>query len=239
MTRLRDSGRYAHCVATILLVGGQHPYATSQIPFSAHSLSTNVSPARDTTPAITWSDSIEATESAGIRASAGMVSRIGSELHVRLVNGRTMIFRDDTTAGLRYALPRYVGYIKSLRVHVIHRIPYEGTGAYVIVHDSTGDTTMVFGMPVPSPDGRRFALTSMSDYGGFDPNLIEVWRMIDGKPKNEFSYEPEDWQPSDPVWRNSVTLDFIKNSGSDPGKPYLKTAGRLMRAGAKWSFVAP
>lgn len=197
-----------------------------------------VSQAPDTAAGpITWSDSVDATERTSIRATGGKVWRTGSELHIRLVGGRIIMFRDDTTAGLRYALPRYAGYLKSLRAHVIHRVPYEGTGTYLIVNDSAGDTTMVFGMPVPSPDGTRFALTSMSDFGGFDPNLIEVWRMIDGRPKNEFSFESEDWQPSDPVWRNSVTIDFIKNSGSDPSKPYVRTAGRLIRAGTKWSFA--
>ena len=55
----------------------------------------------------------------------------------------------------------------------------------------TGDSTIVFGMPVASPDGKRFTLTSMAEAAGYDPSMIEVWRMIGRKPEREFSFDTE------------------------------------------------
>jgi len=142
---------------------------------------------------------------------------------------------------------RYASYLKGIHSHVVHMVPYEGSGWYVILDDSTGDSTTVADMPIPSPDGTRFALTSMPDEG--KDGAIEVWRMeslncskllpkcvVERKPEKEFSYDLENahWLPSDAVWRDSVTIDFIKNSGDDPDKPFIKTPGRLTRTETTW-----
>ncbi|HMI48787.1 MAG TPA: hypothetical protein VK481_08965 [Gemmatimonadaceae bacterium] len=187
----------------------------------------------DSNPPLSWSDSIQAAEAASIRAADGKVSRTGPELRVHLLDGRTAVFEDDTTEGGQFALFRYEGYLKALHSHVIHRVPYEGNGAYWILDDSSGDSTLVFGMPVPSPDGTRFALTSQAGNADYDPRLLEVWRMVDRKPEKEFSYEGDDvpWDPSDAVWRDSVTIDFVKNLNMEP---YTRTPGRLTRVGTEW-----
>lgn len=185
------------------------------------------------------SDSITAVEAAAIRAAEGKVLRAGSELRIQLLNGRTAVFEDDTTEGSQFALPRYAGYLKAIHSHVVHRIPYEGSGAYFVINDSTGDSTIVFGMPVVSPDGTRFVFTSMAGEADYDPALIEVWRMVAGRPEKEFSYDSgvdDPWDPSDAVWRDSITIDFVKNSRL---APYPTTAGRLIRTGTTWAMSEP
>jgi hypothetical protein len=190
----------------------------------------------DTSRPMTWSDTIQAIEVAEIRKAGGNVSRSRSELRIALLDGHTAVFKDDTTPGSRFSLPRYAGYLKAIRSHVVHRLPYEGDGIYLVINDSTGDSTIVDAMPVPSPDGRRFALTSMEGEAGYDRGLIEVWKIVAGRPEREFSYdtESEPWEPSDAVWRDSVTIDFMKNSHSDPSKPYVQTPARLTRNGTTW-----
>jgi len=194
------------------------------------------SPATAPKPPMTWSDSIEATEVAGIRAAEGRVSRIGRELRIQLLNGRTLVFKDDTTRLSVLPARRYVGYLKAIHSHIIHLVPYEGTGRYLMVDDSTGDTTTVSGLPVPSPDGTRFVLTSMAGQEDTDASVIEVWQMVNRKPEIEFWHDTnkEPWEPSDAVWRDSVTIDFVKNSHSDPSQPYVKTRARLTRADTTW-----
>src|SRR6266550_4400324 len=196
-------------------------------------------PVIEAKPPLTWSDSIEATEVAGIRAAEGRVSRIGRELRIKLLNGRTLVFKDDTAKLSVLPARRYEGYLKVIHSHVIHLVPYEGTGRYLIVDDSTGDSTTVSGSPVPSPDGRRFVLTSMAGEEDTDASVIEVWRMVNRKPEIEFWHDTEKelWEPSDAVWRDSVTIDFIKNSHSDPSEPYVKTRGRLTRSDTTWVFA--
>ncbi len=180
-------------------------------------------------------------EAAAILTVEGRVSRVGSQLEIRLLNGRSAVLRDDTTGGLKFALPRYAGYLKAIHAHSIHQIQYEGYGIYLLLDDSTGDSTILSGKPVVSPDGKRFVVTSIGDVEGNNPSLIEVWRMVGRTPETEFSLETEHepWEPSDPVWRDSVTVDFIKNTSSSPADPYVKTPGRLVRIGENWSLVEP
>jgi hypothetical protein len=182
------------------------------------------------------SDSIAAVEAAAIRAAEGKVLRAGSELRIQLLDGRTAVLKDDTTEGSQFALPRYAGYLKAIHSHVVHRIPYEGSGAYFVINDSTGDSTIVFGMPVVSHDSTRFVFTSMAGEADYDPPLIEVWRMVAGRPEKEFSYDSgvdDPWDPSDAVWRDPTTIDFVKNSRL---APYPTTPGRLIWTGTTWAM---
>jgi hypothetical protein len=193
----------------------------------------------DTTPKKAAMQPIDSEEVVAFRTASGKASRVCGELRIQLLNGRTAVFRDDTTAGPKFGLLRYAGYQKTIHSHVIHRYPYEGTGAFLVVDDSTGESRIVFGMPVASPDGPRFVLTSMEDEMRIDPGLIEIWHVVGRKPEKEFFYSTEDspWQPSHPVWVDSVTIDFIENSHSSPGEPYVETPGRVVKSGTTWALV--
>lgn len=180
---------------------------------------------------------LDTAEKRALLTSEGKASRLSGGLHIQLLNRATLTFKDETSPHFR--LPRYAGYLKTIRSHVVHGIPIEGSGYYLIVDDSTGDSTIVYSLPIPSPDGKRFVVMSMVDAGaGYDPGLIEVWRMVGRKPEKEFFFATEDqpWQPSDPVWRDSVTVDFMKNVFIDFNSPYNKTPGRLVRSGTNWIF---
>jgi hypothetical protein len=180
----------------------------------------------------------DTAELAAVRAD-GKVSRAGSELRIKLLSGRTATYLDDTTAGLKFFLPRYDGYLKTIHSHLIHILQYEGSGAYIVVDDSTGDSTIVFGKPVGSPDGTRFVVTSMAGAGaGYDASMIQVWRIVGRKPEVEFSYDTESssWEAADPVWRDSVTIDFDKHTFVAFDKPDKKAPGRLTRTGTTWDF---
>ena len=217
------------CSLIACSVEGSHPPMPAPPP--AQTASAPISVRSQPTSA---SDSLDAAEAAAINAADRNVSRLGSELRIHLLDGRNAVFKDDTTPG-QFALPRYAGYLKTIHSHVVHRIPYEGSGAYWVIDDLTGDSTIVFGMPVVSPDSTRFAITSMSGETDYDPSLLEIWRMVGRKPEREFSHDSgeDSWDPSDAVWRDSVTVDFIKNSRIPP---YPTSRGRLVRTGATWAL---
>jgi len=230
--------------AFLLFVGCSTENPQPQLPTPATTPPVVTANAPDSNPLEIAADSAQATqaldigtvEAAAIRPVRDLVSRVGTELRIRLLNGQTAILKDDTTAGMSFAIPRYAAYLKAIHSHVIHQYQYEGEGIYFVVDDSTGDSTMVFGMPVVSPDSSRFAFTSMEGLEGGNPGRIEIWRMVGRKPEREFSFDTENepWEPSDPVWRDSVTLDFFKNRHSSPSDPYVQTPGRLRRRGTNW-----
>jgi hypothetical protein len=204
-------------------------------------LSTPASTVAETTPDSTgnqpmeWSDSLDAVEHDGIAASGGRVFRAiygdaeYSELRINLLSGRTAVFKPDSTT----ATYRYAGYLRAIHAYIVHRVPAEDPGDYLIVDDSTGNTTRVWAVPVPSPDGKRFALTSLGEDSESDIGNISIWRMVGRKPEKEFSIDKEDWDSSNAVWRDSVTIDFTKNTSQDQNHPftYIKTPARLTRTG--------
>jgi hypothetical protein len=154
-----------------------------------------------------WSDSLEAVEHAAIAASGGKVYRANYwDLRIKLLNGRTLVLKTDSTIMMSY---RYAGYLKEIHSHVVHRVPYEDSGNYLVADDSTGDSITVWAMPVPSPDGTRFVLTSIDEDEESDVGNISVWRMVGRKPQKEFSINDGDWRSSDAAWRDSVTIDFM------------------------------
>ncbi|MEO8911261.1 MAG: hypothetical protein ABI408_13690 [Gemmatimonadaceae bacterium] len=188
-------------------------------------------PVSTSRPGMEWSDSLDAVEHSSIAASGGKVSRTRQlGLRIHLLDGRMVAFKADSTMRMIY---RYAGHIKEIHSYVVHRVPYEDTGNYLIVDDSTGDTTTVWATPVPSPDGKRFVLTSLDEDADSNVGNISVWRMVGRKPQKEFSLDDEDWASSDAVWRDSVTIDFTKNTSQDANHPftYIKTRGRLTRTG--------
>ncbi len=198
-------------------------------------------PVPDTSPRGDRPVSTDTIEVAALRTAGGKVFRVGTELRIQLRDGGTAVFKDDTTGGLQFALPRYAGYLKAIHSHAIHILQYEGSGVYLAVDDSTGDSTIVVGMPVPSPDGSRFALTSREGMEGGNPGVIEVWRMVGRKPEKEFSYDTENahWEATDAVWRDSVTIDFMKNSFVSFTEPDIQTPARLTRTGTTWVLSEP
>jgi hypothetical protein len=183
-----------------------------------------------------WSDSLDAVEHDGIAASGGRVFRAiygdseYSELRINLLNGRTLAFKTDSTMRMIY---RYAGYLKAIHSYIVHRVPYEDSGDYLIVDDSTGDSTIVWAVPVPSPDGKRFVLTSLGEDAESDIGNISIWRMVGRKAEKEFSIDEGYWNSSNAVWRDSVTVDFTKNTSQDENHPftYIKTPARLTRTG--------
>jgi hypothetical protein len=225
--KLADSTSTPAVVSSVLRAADTTAQTGVSVPAEAHQYSADYRPIAPDTAELA-------------RAHAdGRVSRVGSELRIKLLKGTTATLLDDTTAGLKFSLPRYAGYLKSIRSHLIHIVQYEGSGAYIIVDDSTGDSTIVFGKPVASPDGTRFVVTSTAGAGaGYDASMIEVWRMVGRKPEKEFSHDTREspWEATDPAWRDSVTIDFDKSSFVAFDKPDKKAPGRLTRTGTTWDF---
>jgi hypothetical protein len=227
----------AACSSASSRIYQPHQTTEAQTPIVSAASST---PMTSASAPLSWSDTIRAAEVAGIRAADGKVVRKDGELRIQLLNGQSAIFQDDTALGETYTVYRYAGYLKSIHSHVVHRLPYEGSGLYIVLDDSTGDSTTVAGMPVPSPDGTRFALTSASGEADYDQSLIEVWRFNRRSPENEFSYDAgnDSWDPIDAVWKDSVTIDFTKRSRLE-SEHYAKTPARLIRKGTEWTISIP
>jgi hypothetical protein len=178
----------------------------------------------------------DTAELSALKSADGKVSRTGFQLRIRLPAGKTVVLRDDTTAGMPFIQHRYTAYLKRIRSHLIELRRYEG-GSYLLVDDSTGIKTSIHGVPVISPDTKRFVSMSFDMGAGYDPNLIEIWNVEARKPRREFSFESESWGPSDAAWRDSVTVDFTQNFFVGSFDSLRKVRARLIGRGRTWTIV--
>ena len=152
---------------------------------------------------------VEARE---IAKTEGRVQRRGQRLTIRLGNGQTTEFVNDTSdsgSARRYV---YAGYLPSIRHHVVDVTYYEG-GAVELLHEHTGATTDVHGFPAVAPGGRRIATASLDLEAGYDPNRIRVWRVTDTHLELEWGLEGgTKWGASDPVWRGPHVVTFTRHT---------------------------
>lgn len=165
-----------------------------------------------------------------IDSSAVTVTEAGIVL--RLGNGSRVVLRDDTTAGDRFVAYESHGLFESLRAHLIEVSFYEG-GAYMLIHDRTGDTTWVAGPPVISPSGDRFAVGSVDLVAEYDPTILQIYRVRAERFRKEFEVEPADWGPSDLRWIAEDTLEFQQNVLGEELE-YEQHPARVVRSGSEW-----
>jgi hypothetical protein len=180
----------------------------------------------------------DSLEVIAIRRGEGRVSRVEGRLHVCLAGGRTAIYEAHGYADRWH---HYIAYLKPMRAHIINLAGGEGSGVFLLVDDSTGDTTATLAAhPVMSPDGARFAVISAAGDADYDSDVIEIWRAVPRRPEKEFSFEPEEYEASEAVWRDSITLDFVKTTfkpnSTDPDK---HIPGRVRLIAGKWVLVDP
>jgi len=167
------------------------------------------------------------TEQALIARTGGEVQRRGDRLLIRTGGGGVVPLENRSEEGDGYVRYRYHGPVEALRSHLVSVGFYEG-GGYLLVDRETGEQTHLLSPPVPSPDGKRFATTSLDLEAGHDPNGIEVWRFGETGPRLEWGLEGgESWGASEPVWRGPDVLEFTRHSVVPPRAEVVKERMRL------------
>jgi hypothetical protein len=107
-----------------------------------------------------------------------------------------------------------------LGYHLVKRTYYEGRD-YLLINSSTGHRTALPDTPVISPGGRRVLVASMDYEAGYEPNLLQVWRVTRDSLVREWELETGEYPPargwgaSDPVWRSDAAVELMKNEPED------------------------
>jgi len=180
-------------------------------------------------------DCEDTAEVGALRCAGGRARREGPRLIIQADSGRTVVLQDDSTEGEAYVRHEYRAHLGSIGAHLVEVTYYEG-GAFLLVDARTGDSTRLSGRPVVSPDRRRFVTTSMDLEAGYDPNVIEVWRVASPRPVIEFSHQAEGWGPSDAAWRDTATVELRKHEPTPDHSAYRTTPLWLERVGGRWAI---
>lgn len=145
----------------------------------------------------------------------GRVRRHFDTLAFSIDNGRTVFMINDTSDSENASKYLYTGHDKVLNKYVVQGFFYEWW-SHFLIDKSKGDTTIVCGAPVASPDGRYFICGNSDIDAGFTFNGLELYENT-SPPKLVCAREIPYWGPSQIKWHDNKTLfihaDMLDTSG--------------------------
>lgn len=115
----------------------------------------------------------------------------------------------------------YLGYLSAYQCHLIQVENYE-TSEWLLINDQ-GKSFSIYGEPQFSPDGRRIAAACMGiEYGGGQPNIVQILELQNGSLRKVWEVEPKTWEPSELSWVSSqeLVLKKIMWTGKNPGASF-------------------
>jgi hypothetical protein len=189
----------------------------------------------------------DTAEAAAMRCAEGVATRSGDTIILRLSTVGAAKRVDTPQEGDAYRRYYYAGRFGgdngTPAFHILDVRNYEG-GAIELVNAATGDSLLIRGVPLLSPDGARFAAVEEPDACELASQL-EIWRVTGDQPVRELSLQPFDceartgWGPSDVQWRARDTIALVRNrlpadslrraNGERDG-----TAALLVRSAGAW-----
>lgn len=170
-----------------------------------------------------------------LRGRASALRADSSRTLITLANGRAVSFRNDFTEGNAYIRHVDRGPVPRLGYHLVEIVYYEGSD-FLLINPATGHQTIVEVPPLVSPGGGRVLVASMDYEAGYNPNLIQVWRVAPDSLVREWEqrtgeYAPATgWGASDARWLNDTTVGLVKNEVLDAGGgEFRRSRVRLVR----------
>lgn len=162
---------------------------------------------------------IDTSEAGNIAADSDYVRRIGDSLIITTKTKEVALVNDgnDEEDVDDYVVFSYAGYLKPLNQFMTSAYYYESYD-YVLADNLTGDLTHLWGTPVPSPDGKRFATANSDLQAGFTYNGIQLYTNAH-PPVLIAQRELQEWGPEEIRWKDNNTL-FVKAALSDAQANY-------------------
>jgi hypothetical protein len=189
----------------------------------------------------------DTAEAAAMRCADGVATRSGDTIVLRLTNVGAAKRVDDAREGDAYRRYYYAGRFGgdngTPAFHILDVRNNEG-GAIELINAATGDSLLLRGVPLLSPDGARFAAVEEPDACELASQL-EVWRVTGDKPVRELVIQPFDcnsgagWGPSNVAWRSRDTITLVRNrlpsdSARRAGGEHDSAPALLVRDAGAW-----
>jgi hypothetical protein len=189
----------------------------------------------------------DTAEAAAMRCADGVAMRSGDTIILRLTNVGAAKRVDNPAEGIGYRRYYYAGRFGgdngTPAFHILDVRNYEG-GAIELINAATGDSLLLRGVPLLSPDGARFAAVEEPDACELATQL-EIWRVTGDKPVREYHIQPFDcdastgWGPSDVTWRSRDTIAFVRNrlpsdSARRASGEHVTSPALLVRDAGNW-----
>jgi hypothetical protein len=172
------------------------------------------------------------TEAAYVAAKkAGVSTKPAVTFPLKKARGRIVIptakgpkvFQDrgvgtDDTEQVQF---EYLGYLIGFKCHLL-KVNYYETSEYLLI-DGSGMQITLSGEPIFAPNMQHIvAICPGIEYGGGQPNIIELLGLQNGVLRKVWSLEPKTWEPYRISWATDKTLLLSKVmwTGKSPGNTY-------------------
>ena|GEM_PF-2397611 len=121
----------------------------------------------------------------------------------------------------------YLGYIAELKSHLI-QVQYYEIAQWLLI-DAQGRQMELWGAPVFSPDLKRIAAVCEGiEYGGGQPNIIQLLELQNGVLREVWKLEPENWEPTRIGWTSATTLVLSKEMWTEKSQGNTFTYAKLV-----------
>lgn len=164
------------------------------------------------------------------QASQGRFRRSGDLLTVPVLDGRPVELRDfprekvGTIPDDKVSRYGYIEFLPSIGQHLVHVSGYEGT-EFLLIDAKTGAKTLIFGLPIPSPGGKRVACRFVN--WAVDAQRVEVWARTARGFEMEWAHDTK-WVPGFPEW---LAEDAFRVERVGEGETGFETFSKL---GSGW-----
>jgi hypothetical protein len=130
-------------------------------------------------------------------------------------NSTRLLLRDSASGAPGSAVHTYSGWLPTIQYHVVERWGYEDYGV-LLVNARTGWRTHTYALPVPSPDSKWLAVTSVDLDARYIPTKTEIWHVQpDSLVLNwertfaeSGTYTDNDWGLANPRWLSATRIMF-------------------------------
>jgi len=164
--------------------------------------------------------------------------READQLVLTLFSGAEMRLQ-DVRAG-SYETDRvysFHGYLEPIGSFLIHVLLWEGDG-YLLIDTQSGAQHWLDAPPLLSPNGQRFLTASMDVMAGYNPNRVQIYRVVTGSIELEWSLEPGDWGPAEAAWLDNQTIRVVRSKLAPSFTLYEAGTILLKYAEGMWSVAS-
>lgn len=153
-------------------------------------------------------DSIDTTNVRAKKIQSCISSKFGkyfhetkSQLTVKLANGRTKTFLNDTIGDTSFAIYNFEYYFEKIDYCLIYVSAYEGHGYYLLINRKNGVQKELTGFPHFSNDNKQIISITSESYLTLG---IQLHTVLTDSIRTEFEIATsnEYWQPTDVKWVN-------------------------------------
>jgi hypothetical protein len=175
--------------------------------------------------AISQRDFNDTNELKYLLPDAALVRRHADTLAFSIDGGGTALIINETSDTDNASKYLYKGYDKVLNKYVVQGFFYEWW-CHLLIGKARGDTTIVCGAPVTSPDGKYFICGNCDIDACFTFNGLELYENT-SPPKLVCAREIPYWGPSQVKWHDNKTLYVHANTEDTTGGGFRMVFLRL------------